>query len=55
MDNKKVEEKKADNLLQEINKVVSELEQDPDMKKEVEALHKVFMKISQNRNRKNGR
>lgn len=43
-DNK--EEKKAQNLLQQINKVVSELENDPEMKKEVEALHKVFLKVS---------
>jgi hypothetical protein len=46
MENKKVDEKQAQNLLQQINKVVSELEKDPEMTKEVEALHKVFMKVS---------
>lgn len=45
MENNK-EEKKAQNLLQQINKVVSELENDPELKKEVEALHKVFLKVS---------
>lgn len=46
MENKKVDEKQAQNLLKQINEVVSELEKDEDMKKEVEALHNVFMKIS---------
>ena len=46
MENKKVDEKQAQNLLQQINKVVSELEKDPDMKKEVEALHNIFLKVS---------
>jgi hypothetical protein len=54
MENKKVDEKQAQNLLQEINKVVSELEQDPELKKEVEALHRVFMKVS-NLRKTNGR
>ena len=54
MNNKKVDEKKA-NLLQDINQVVSELEKDPDMKKEVEALHRVFMKLSQTQKKTNGR
>jgi 5-methylthioribose kinase len=46
MENKKVDEKQAQNLLQQINEVVSELEKDADMKKEVEALHKIFLKVS---------
>ena len=44
-----VEDKKAQssaNPLQQINQVISELEDDPDMVKEVEALHKIFMKES---------
>ena len=44
-----VEDKKAQssaNTLQQINQVISELEDDPDMVKEVEALHKIFMKVS---------
>ena len=44
-----VEDKKAQssaNPLQQINQVISELEDDPDMAKEVEALHKIFMKVS---------
>jgi hypothetical protein len=44
-----VEDKKAQssaNPLQQINQVISELEDDPDMVKEVEALHKIFMKVS---------
>ena len=55
MENKKDDEKKAQNLLQEINKVVSELEKDPEMTKEVEALHKVFMKVSNKMKNTNGR
>lgn len=46
MENKKVDEKQAQNILQQINEVVSELEKDEDMKKEVEALHKIFLKVS---------
>jgi hypothetical protein len=42
-----VGDKKAQsNPLQQINQVISELEDDPDMVKEVEALHKIFMKVS---------
>ena len=44
-----VEDKKAQssaNPLQQINQVISELEDDPDMVKEVAALHKIFMKVS---------
>lgn len=55
MEKKKDDEKKAQNLLQEINKVVSELEKDPEMTKEVEALHKVFMKVSNKMKNTNGR
>jgi len=55
MENKKVDEKQAQNLLQQINKVVSELEKDPEMTKEVEALHRVFMKLSEVQKKINGR
>lgn len=42
-----VEDKKAQsNPLKQINEVIAELENDPDMAKEVEALHKIFMKVS---------
>ncbi len=42
-----LEEKKAQsNPLEQINKVIAELEKDADMAKEVEALHKIFMKVS---------
>lgn len=55
MENKKDEEKQAQNLLQQINKVLSELEKDPEMTKEVEALHRAFMKLSQRHKKTNGR
>ena len=42
-----VEDKKAQsNPLKQINEVIAELENDPVMAKEVEALHKIFMKVS---------
>ena len=42
-----VEDKKAQsNPLKQINEVIAELENDSDMAKEVEALHKIFMKVS---------
>ena len=42
-----VEDKKAQsNPLKQINEVIAELENDPDMAKAVEALHKIFMKVS---------
>lgn len=42
-----VEDKKAQsNPLKQINEVIAELENDLDMAKEVEALHKIFMKVS---------
>ena len=42
-----VEDKKAQsNPLKQINEVIAELENDPDLAKEVEALHKIFMKVS---------
>jgi hypothetical protein len=41
----KKEEKVADNLLKDINTVISELE-DAEMKKEASVLHKIFIKIS---------
>jgi hypothetical protein len=41
----KKEEKKADNLLQDINTVISELEES-EMEKEASILHKIFIKLS---------
>ena len=42
-----VEDKKAQsNPLKAINDVIAELEKDSEMTKEVEALHKVFIKVS---------
>ena len=38
-------EKVADNLLQDINTVISELE-DAEMEKEASILHKIFIKLS---------
>jgi hypothetical protein len=43
MENK--EEKVADNLLQDINTVISELEE-VEMEKEASILHKIFIKLS---------
>lgn len=44
MDNKK-EEKVADNLLKDINTVISELEE-AEMEKEASILHKIFVRIA---------
>ena len=41
----KKEEKVADNLLKDINTVISELE-DAEMEKEASILHKIFIKLS---------
>ncbi len=41
----KKEEKVADNLLQDINTVISELEK-AEMEKEASILHKIFIKLS---------
>jgi hypothetical protein len=41
----KKEEKVADNLLQDINTVISELEE-AEMEKEAAILHKIFIKLS---------
>jgi hypothetical protein len=41
----KKEEKLADNLLKDINTVISELEQ-AEMEKEASILHKIFVKLS---------
>ena len=41
----KKEEKVADNLLQDINTVISELEE-AEMEKEASILHKIFIKLS---------
>ncbi len=41
----KKKEKVADNLLQDINTVISELE-DAEMEKEASILHKIFIKLS---------
>jgi len=41
----KKEEKVADNLLQDINTVISEMEE-ADMEKEASILHKIFIKLS---------
>jgi hypothetical protein len=41
----KKEEKVADNLLKDINTVISELEE-AEMEKEASILHKIFIKIS---------
>lgn len=52
MENKK--EKLADNLLKDINTVISELEE-AEMEKEASILHKIFIKISKvSRITKNG-
>ena len=45
MKDKKKEEKLADNLLQDINTVISELEE-AEMEKEASILHKIFIKLS---------
>ncbi len=47
MENKedKKEEKVADNLLQDINTVISELEE-AELSKEASVLHKIFLKIA---------
>jgi hypothetical protein len=42
---KKKEEKVADNLLQDINTVISELEE-AEMEKEASILHEIFIKLS---------
>ncbi len=56
MENKKDDEKKAQaNPLQAINDVIAELEKDPELTKEVEALHKVFIKVSNKMKNTNGR
>jgi hypothetical protein len=44
--NKNKEEKVADNLLQDINTVISELEE-AEMEKEASILHKIFIKLSE--------
>lgn len=41
----KKDQKVADNLLQDINTVISELEE-AEMKKEASILHKIFIKLS---------
>jgi hypothetical protein len=41
----KKDQKVADNLLQDINTVISELE-DVEMEKEASILHKIFIKLS---------
>ena len=41
----KKEEKKADNLLKDINTVISELEES-EMEKAASILHKIFIKLS---------
>ena len=43
----KKEEKVADNLLQDINTVISELEE-AELQKEASVLHKIFVKIAKN-------
>lgn len=45
MKDKKKEDKLADNLLQDINTVISELEE-AEMEKEASILHKIFIKLS---------
>jgi len=45
---KKKEEKKADNLLQDINTVISELEE-AELEKEASILHKIFIKLSKSK------
>jgi hypothetical protein len=42
----KIDEKVAGNLFQNINSVISELEEDENLKKEASILHSVFMKIA---------
>jgi hypothetical protein len=41
----KKDQKVADNLLQDINTVISELEED-EMKKEAAILHRIFIRLS---------
>jgi hypothetical protein len=48
----KKEEKVADNLLQDINTVISELE-DAELKKEASVLHKIFIKIAKSVRKRN--
>jgi hypothetical protein len=47
----KKDQKIADNLLQDINTVISELEE-AEMEKEASILHKIFIKISKSLNKR---
>ena len=52
----KKDEKVADNLLQDINTVISELEKEESLEKEAAILHKIFIRLAKlSRGTKNAR